>query len=347
MDSVTRWLDRRLWQPRADALSRGIARGLSISVFVLTLAIVTRTSVAQTIIPPDVEEGGVAAERSSPNFFIVNDNSISYHYEFTATNPGAGVTGKHVISLSHFDVWRYGTNFINVDWLRATNGTTTPASPCGFPNPNTGCPGYTEWYGLVRSTLAWNKIFSTQTFNIGPLTDVSFLVGADLNTDNTTLQSRKRSIEGGIQFSLATPYEGFLNAGFVAYKEWQNDQIAATLGTNPSGNVNFDTTWGIEIQYNQPLGFLPKNIPLTYNALITLHGPKGAGEPGAPPRVMETYLQQTLSLDLGQVIAGKPRFVSLWAGFRWWENKFGLNPSTSGLCCTTESTWMIGTTFKL
>ena len=25
-----------------------------------------------------------------PGFFIVNDNSLSYHYEFTATNPGAG-----------------------------------------------------------------------------------------------------------------------------------------------------------------------------------------------------------------------------------------------------------------
>ncbi|MBC8152801.1 MAG: right-handed parallel beta-helix repeat-containing protein, partial [Bacteroidetes bacterium] len=43
------------------------------------------------------------------------------------------------------------------------------------------------------------------------LTNVSLMVGADLNTDNTALGSAKRSIEAGIQFSFATPYKGFLN----------------------------------------------------------------------------------------------------------------------------------------
>ena len=29
-----------------------------------------------------------------PPFFFVNENSLSYHYEFLATNPGAGKTPK-------------------------------------------------------------------------------------------------------------------------------------------------------------------------------------------------------------------------------------------------------------
>ena len=55
-------------------------------------------------------------------FFIVNDNSIGYYYAFTATNPGAGQTPKNVVTFTHFDVWEYGTNFLNVEWLKATNG---------------------------------------------------------------------------------------------------------------------------------------------------------------------------------------------------------------------------------
>ncbi|MGB7257154.1 MAG: hypothetical protein WBD48_03655 [Pseudolabrys sp.] len=281
----------------------------------------------------------------APPFFIVNDNSLSYHYEFTATNPGTGYTPKNVLTYTHFDVWKYGTNFVNIDWLKATNGAQAPAAPCGFPNANVGCEGYTEIFGIVRSTIGWNQLTDSKMFSVGALTNISFLVGADLNTDNTNLGSAKRSIEAGLQFDFATPYKGFFNVGVVAYKEWQHDGIAASLGTNPSGRVDFNTTWGIELNYVQPLGFLPPSIPLTYKALVTIRGPKGAGEPGAAPRTTEYFTQQLLSLDVGQIVNGKPNVVSVWGGYRWWKNKFGLDPVPSGLCCTVESTWLVGSTW--
>jgi len=286
---------------------------------------------------------GPQKSESKP-FFIVNDNSISYHYEFRATNPGAGVTPKHVLTFTHFDVWAYGTNFLNVDWLKATDGNATPAAPCGFPNAATGCSGYTEIYGIWRSTLGWNELTNSKRFAMAPLTNVSWLVGADLNTDNTNLASAKRSIEAGIQFDFAAPYKGFLNVGVVAYKEWQHDGIAAALGTNPGGRVEFDTTWGVEINYMQPLGFLPPSLPMTYQLLVTIRGPKGAGEPGAAPRVTEYYTQQTLSLDVGQMLGGPAKRFSVWGAYRWWKNKFGLDPVGSGLCCTHEKTWIVGAT---
>lgn len=147
-----------------------------------------------------------------------------------------------------------------------------------------------------------------------------------------------------MQFNFSAPYKGFINLGFVAYKEWQHDGIAASLGTNPSGDVNFNPTWGIELLYEQPLGFLPAGIPLTFNSLITVRGPKGAGEPGAAPRIVEFYSQQSLSLDIGQVLADKRDAVSVWAAYRGWKNKFGLDPVASGLCCTHETTFLLGTT---
>lgn len=289
--------------------------------------------------------GNNAIKAAEPPFFLVNDNSLSYHYEFTATNPGAGVTPKNVLTFTHFDVWKYGTNFINVDWLKATNGNTTPAAPCGFPNANTGCEGFTEIYGLVRSTFGWNQLSGTKMFSTGPLTNISFLIGADLNTDNTNLASAKRMIEGGLQFDFAMPYKGFFNVGSGVFKEWQHDGIAAQLGSNPGGSVDFNPSWFVEMNYAQPLGFLPPAIPLTYKALVTIRGPKGAGEPGAAQRTTEYYTQQVLSLDVGQMASGKPNMFSVWAGYRWWKNKFGLEPVSSGLCCTLESTWLVGTTF--
>ena len=287
----------------------------------------------------------VSAKAAEAPLFIVNENSLSYHYEFTATNPGTGYTPKNVLTFTHFDVWAYGTNFINIDWLKATNGNTAPAAPCGFPTANTGCSGYTEIYGLVRSTLGWNQLTGTKMFSTGPLTNISFLVGVDLDTDNTNLASAKRLIDAGLQFDFSMPYKGYFNAGIVAYKEWQHDGIAASLGTNRGGDVNFNTTWGVELLYVQPLGYLPPSIPLTFKSLATIRGPKGAGEPGAPTRITEYYTQQTLALDIGQVIANKPNMVSVWGAYRWWKNKFGLDPVTTGLCCTLESTWIAGATW--
>ena len=289
-------------------------------------------------------------------FFFVNENSLSYHYEFTATNPGAGVTPKNVFTFTHFDVWKYGTNFINIDWLKATNGNPppngAPAAPCDFTGA-TGCPGYTEIYGFFRSTFGFNEIFGTKAFSMGPLTDVSLMVGADLNTDNTSLGSAKRSIEAGIQFSFAMPSKGFLNLTPTVYKEWQHDGFSSLIlpTTNPGGDVDFDTTWGFEWLYVQPLGFLPDMLPLTYKFFGTIHGPKGGtGEPvgasGALQRTTEYYLQQNLELDVGKLAFGKPGMYSIWGGYRYWLNKFGIDPNQPGFTFgyTKESTWLLGAT---
>src|SRR5262249_30969226 len=85
-----------------------------------------------------------------------------------------------------------------------------------------------------------------------------------------------------------------------AYKEWQHDGFASTFPfqpiPNPSGNVEFDPTWAVEINYSQPLAFLPAWLPLKYKALVVMHGPKGCGEPCQPlgPGLLRTteYLTQ-------------------------------------------------------
>jgi hypothetical protein len=275
---------------------------------------------------------------SAVPFFFVNDNSVSYHYEFMATNPGADKTPKNVLTFTHFDVWKYGTNFINIDWLKATSRTPTA----------TGTEGFTEIYGFFRSTFGFNEVFGTKSFSYGPLTDVSLMVGADLNTDNTGLSSAKRAIETGIQFSFAMPYKGFLNLTPTVYKEWQHDGFAAGSALNPSGAVDFNTTWGFEYLYVQPLGFMPPSVPLTFKAFGTVHGPKGCGEPCAVGLVRgsEWYTQENLELDVGKIVWDKPGMYSVWGGYRYWVNKFGIIPNQpfGNFTATVESTWLLGAT---
>ena len=74
----------------------------------------------------------------------------------------------------------------------------------------------------------------------------------------------------------------------------------------------------------------------------------------------EEYLtQQSLNLDVGKMLWGRPNQYSVWVGYRWWKNKFGIQPNqpngdavddpnepkTQVFPFTTESTWLVGTTF--
>ena len=87
----------------------------------LALAAILAAAVAGSAGAADLPVKAVPKKAVETPYFLVNENSVSYHYEFTATNPGAGKTPKNVGTFSHFDVWAYGTNFFNIDWLKATS----------------------------------------------------------------------------------------------------------------------------------------------------------------------------------------------------------------------------------
>jgi hypothetical protein len=73
---------------------------------------------------------------------------------------------------------------------------------------------------------------------------------------------------------------------------------------------------------------------------------------GMPPRSGangRTYAASTatvvlnrLTLDLGQLIASKPSWIDLFAGWRYWQNKFGLNHKLDPTGGATESTAYVG-----
>ena len=290
----------------------------------------------------DLPVKALKAPPLAPPFFFVNDNTLEYSYRFTATDPGVGVTAKQLVTYTHFDVWAYGTNFFTVSWLRSNLSDRT--FQLGGANASVGT---SEIYGLFRSTFGFNEMSHSKMFSMGPLTDISLEVGADANASNGGILSGKTDVVAGLDFSFALPYKGHFEFSPLYYKEWQHNQFAVPAnGAFNNGVMDYNGTWAIEMVYAMPLGFLPPSIPLTFSGYADFYGAKGDG--GAGPGFAtktEFHSEQRISLDLGQVMGGRPGMFSVFGGYRYWKNKFGIDPLVGGgTPFTVESTWITGAT---
>ena len=64
-------------------------------------------------------------------------------------------------------------------------------------------------------------------------------------------------------------------------------------------------------------------------------------------RARGTYFtQQTLALDVGQMICGKEKMFAVFGAYRYWTNKFGIDPDqpSGPFGFTTESTFVADAT---
>jgi hypothetical protein len=330
-------------------------------------------------------------------FFLVIDDRVSFSWMPKGTDPGMfsvnpngsinGTTAKQVYSFTHFDAWAYGTNFFTISMFKS--GHNDPASPCinagvldNFATgPNVQCAGATEIYGLFRSTFGFNEIFNTKAFSMGPLHNVSLEVGMDGNSENNFLAPAKRDMVAGLQFAFDLPYKGYINIAPLAYWEFSNHNSFTQCGSNfagnlpglncnADGNVKYNATWAVEINYYMDLGFLPENMQyFSISGRAGWYGPKGDSNslpalsgPGRFSTASKTELNSEpirLTFDASKAFIGPQysHFVDLWVAYRYWQNKFGLDHNAMPGVCTiaatgqstnscTESTVYAGVTVK-
>jgi nucleoside-specific outer membrane channel protein Tsx len=281
-------------------------------------------------------------------FFAVSDTQLSYWHEFNAAEPGVGKhIDKDIVTITHFDAWKYGTNFVNIDFLKSDNHD--PAAPWGdltHPIPPQGIgDGALEVYGLFRSTFGLNEITNSKTFSLGWLKDISLYVGADGNTKNTAFAPQKRDVVAGIQFNFSLPFGGFLNVAPVYYKEWNHNGIAAELlaanfctALVCTENVTFDGAFKLETNYEIPLAFLG---PVRFAGYTQYTMPKGRDGFGQQTKY-ELHTDNRLVLDFGKVVGYKPNWIDLFAGYSYWQNKFGGDHAMDATGGGTESTAYVG-----
>ena len=357
-------------------------RTKAIAAAMLSLAALVPTSFASA---EDLPVKAKAKPIPDLPFFSVIDDRISYSWMPHGTDPGSftvnpngtinGNVAKSVYTFTHFDVWAYGTNFVNLSLLKSDHND--PAGPC----VNTGvllsgasanCAGATEFYGLIRSTFGFNEIFNTKAFSIGPLRNVSFEVGVDGETENNYLAPAKRDFVAGLQFAFNLPYKGYVNVAPMAYKEFGHsafDQCGLFGPGVPGatclvdGNTDFKTTWDLEVNYYMDLGFLPENLQyFAISGRASVHGPKGNGNfaDGTGTKIELNSEPIRLTFDASKAIWGPKysQFLTTWVAYRYWQNEFGLDHNNNPGVCTlagpgtpstnscTEKTVYAGVTLK-
>lgn len=319
-----------------------------------------------------------AKPRSSDQpFFSLIDDRVTFSWEPKATDPGVysrnpdgslnSTTALQVYSFTHFDIWQYGTNFLNVSMFKADHND--PASPCTnagvVVNPSTGvatpanCPGVTYFTGQSRSTLGWNELFDTKTFTVGPLRNVSFEVGLDLSSTNYYRAAAAQAVSAGLQFQFDLPYRGYLNVaplatwiylahmGFLQCGGGFSPPVSG-VSCLPDGNRQYQPTWALETNYYMDLGFLPESIryfSISGRAqLIGAVGPENSPLPYNPLPIVAPANSMTkvslnsepirLTFDASKAVWGQKwsHYVDVWVAYRYWQNKYGLDHNVSKLC---------------
>jgi hypothetical protein len=321
----------------------------------------------------------VKAQPAPPDqpFFSVIDDRVSISYLPKGVDPGSysirpdgsvnGKTAMQVYSFTHFDAWRYGTNFLNLSMYKADHND--PASPCTNAgiifNPGTrvttpaDCAGAVFGTGQLRSTFGWNEIFATKAFTVAPLRNISFEIGLDASTSNYYKAIAGNSVSAGLQFQFDLPYKGYLNVAPMATWVYSNHMAILQCGGGfvpntpgvgclSDGNRQFQPTWLIETNYYMDLGFLPESVryfSVAGRASWTgKMGPEGSPLPYNPLPVAAPANSMTavqfnsepirLTFDASKAVWGPKysHYVDLWVAYRYWQNKYGFDHNVSRLC---------------
>src|SRR5262249_20294839 len=118
----------------------------------------------------------------APTYFT--DDSISYRYGTTFREPGNKQDiEKNILNLQHFNTDKYGSNFIDVDFLFSAGND--PVSGGG--------QGATEVYGVFRRYWSYSAITGAK-LNNGIISDFGLRMGGDLNTKNDPFSAEKRLV---------------------------------------------------------------------------------------------------------------------------------------------------------
>ncbi|WP_370143394.1 hypothetical protein [Bradyrhizobium elkanii] len=289
-------------------------------------------------------------------FFFVNDNRISYSWG-TGVIPGYSAKGiLNTVAFTHFDVWAYGTNFVNVAYVNFDH--SVPTAPCvgtAQSVPTGLCAGAGGVFANLRSTFGWNELFDTKAFSVGPLSGISFMVGADVGFSNAVSGTSLSALMAGVQFNLTLPYKGYFSVTPLYYQKWEYDTTylptsvtvgvgAAPFPGTPDGITHFDPTWGVDLSYFMELGFLPENLEyFSISGRASFRGPQGLGAPigaltpGLTRTVSLTSEPIRLTFDVSKYFWG-PKYshlIDVWTAWRYSKNNFGFDDAVAPLVCLT------------
>jgi len=230
-----------------------------------------------------------------------SDNSIGYRYGTKFAEPfNTQDISKNIVNFTHASGYKYGTNFLNVDFLMSDNKDSNAQ----------------EAYLTYRHTLDIGKI-SGKDLAFGPARGVGFTLGVDLNTKNDPgYASKKRMWVAGPTLMMDVP--GFLNLSIFALWE-SNKPVGIANRYSYDTHPMFNAAWGIPFGTS---GFAFEG----YLNYIAAKGKDEFGNSTSPELNFDGQIMYDVGTPLG---LGKNTFrVGL--EYQYWRNKFGNRSTVPG-----------------
>ena len=213
---------------------------------------------------------------------IWSDSFLGYRYGTQFHEPSnTKDVRKHVLQYSQSSGYSVGQNFVNLDILQSDKND--PSSG--------GDTGATEFYLTYRHQLHLGKLLE-RDLSFGPVKEVAFTAGFDLNTKNTTFAPRKRLVVAGPTLKFKVPNNGFFDLSLLAGKEWNHCGLASCT----DHEHGFDTQLILSAAWGLPFQAGP--VSLKFQGFINYNTDKGKDYVGVKTEA-ETLMRTSLMVDVG------------------------------------------------
>jgi hypothetical protein len=260
-----------------------------------------------------------------------NTNSLAYWYGANYRTPfvldpsthKAADIARNTIEFTHVSSAGMLNNFANVSV--AMSDMAEPAAAGGA--------GATEVYVILREGIGLNELAHSSAFTKGPLRNVAFEVGANLETKNSSFSPAERTLYAGPKFVFAVP-KGYFNVGVHFRQEWNHEAVLGKA-EHYTPNFNIEPTWMLPFRIGK--------AQLAFSGVAEYNSPKGIDSFGSPT-VSEYLVKGVVAVDIGALLMHKPQLVDLNAGLWGWHNEYGKPAADPG---AKQLTPLIGVTLHL
>lgn len=254
-----------------------------------------------------------------------SDTAVSWRYGSRFAEPfNPDHIDKHVLALTHASGYKYGSNYLNLDWLKSDRND---------PRSLDGDSGAEEAYLLYRHTLDIGAL-SGRELRFGKVKGIGLTAGFDLNTKRDVgYNSRKRMLVVGPTLMWDVP--GFLSTSILLVRESNAPSGAFAPISDVRGRYKYE---------NHPMLNVSWGIPLderwAFEGYANFIAEKGLDETGNPTGA-ETNIDMQLMYDVGAHFGQKKNRFRVGVEYQFWNNKFGNTRVTTGGRGQRASTPMI------
>ncbi|MEI7612446.1 MAG: outer envelope protein [Betaproteobacteria bacterium] len=255
-----------------------------------------------------------------------SDTSVGYRYGTQFAEPFvADKIAKNILSLTHVNGYKYGSNFFTVDYLLADSKDPRTAGSKS---------GSDEFYAVYRHTLDIGKV-SGKDLKVGPIRGFGVTAGFDWNTKNDAgYNSRKRMLVAGPTLMMDVP--GFLNISVLAL--WESNAPYNDYSKVKTSRYSYDTHPALDLNWGIP--FSIGSMPLSFEGYALHIASKGKNEFGGNTAA-ETNIDMKLMYDASALVGASKKSFKVGVGYQYWKNKFGNDTTGSAGQGATARTPMV------